>query len=218
MITGLAVAWGLVVGASWVVVAHAAKPGRLGSFVRIRSVDAAPPGGTDVRPRRLLPGRSVVERLRARRVNRAREAERTRDLPILVEVLGVAIAAGSTPLLALEQSRRWVPPSCGAPIDGVLGAHRLGAPFPAALGRGFGSLDAFAPLVDALSATERLGMAVGPELARVATDCREAQRRAAEQRARSMSIRLLFPLVFLVLPAFGLLTVVPVLVAGLHRL
>ncbi|MCU1456648.1 MAG: hypothetical protein JWL73_740 [Actinomycetia bacterium] len=141
-----------------------------------------------------------------------------RDLPILVEVLSVAIASGSTPLLALEQSRRWVPPSCAGPIDGVLRAHQLGATFPAALARGFGPVPAFADLVDALSATERLGVAVGPELARVAADCREQQRRSAELRARSMSIRLLFPLVFLVLPAFGLLTVVPVLVAGLHRL
>jgi len=43
-------------------------------------------------------------------------------------------------------------------------------------------------------------------------------RRAAEAHARRIPVRLLFPLVFLVLPAFVLLTVVPGLAAGLGRL
>ena len=41
---------------------------------------------------------------------------------------------------------------------------------------------------------------------------------AAEAHARRIPVRLLFPLVFLVLPAFVLLTVVPGLAAGLGRL
>ncbi len=210
MTTALAVAWGFVVGALvlrlTVRAASAPRrsPGRRAEPARPARVDDEPSAG-------------IIQRLRRRRSARAAQAEQARDLPILVDVLGVAIGSGSTPLLALEQSRRWVPPSCGPPIDGVIRAYSLGATFPSALARGFGPVPAFAPLVDALSATDTLGVAVGPELARVAADGRDAQRRAAEQRARSMSIRLLFPLVFLVLPAFGLLTVVPVLVAGLHR-
>jgi len=37
-------------------------------------------------------------------------------------------------------------------------------------------------------------------------------------RARTVPVRLLFPLVFLVLPAFGLLTVVPALLTSFRAL
>ena len=74
------------------------------------------------------------------------------------------------------------------------------------------------PLADALLASDRLGAPVGPALARLATEERAALRRRAEAHARRVPVRLLFPLVFLVLPAFVLLTVVPGLAAGLPRL
>src|SRR5436190_172863 len=59
---------------------------------------------------------------------------------------------------------------------------------------------------------------VGDALARLAGEERAALRRRAEAHARKVPVRLLFPLVFLVLPAFVLLTVVPGLAAGLSRL
>ena len=74
------------------------------------------------------------------------------------------------------------------------------------------------PLADALLASDRLGAPVGPVLARLAAEERTALRRRAEAHARRVPVRLLFPLVFLVLPAFVLLTVVPGLAAGLGRL
>ena len=60
----------------------------------------------------------------------------------------------------------------------------------------------------------RLGAAVDDALARLAAESRRDLRRRAEARARTVPVRLLFPLVFLVLPAFGLLTVVPAVAAG----
>ena len=71
------------------------------------------------------------------------------------------------------------------------------------------------PLVDALLASDRLGAPVGPALARLAAEERAALRRRAEAHARRVPVRLLFPLTFLVLPAFVLITVVPGLAAGL---
>ena len=41
--------------------------------------------------------------------------------------------------------------------------------------------------------------------------------RKAEARARTLPVKLLFPLVFLVLPAFGLLTLAPAIISALHR-
>jgi hypothetical protein len=54
-------------------------------------------------------------------------------------------------------------------------------------------------------------------LARLAVEERARLRRRAEAEARTVPVRLLFPLVFLVLPAFGLLTVVPTLVSSFGR-
>jgi tight adherence protein C len=74
------------------------------------------------------------------------------------------------------------------------------------------------PLSDALLASDRLGAPVGPALAGLAAEQRADLRRRAEAHARRVPVRLLFPLVFAVLPAFGLLTVVPTLLAGFARL
>ena len=66
-------------------------------------------------------------------------------------------------------------------------------------------------------AADRTGAPVAPALERLAAEERTQLRRRAEARARKVPVRLLFPLVFLVLPAFGLLTVVPALLAGFGR-
>ena len=55
-------------------------------------------------------------------------------------------------------------------------------------------------------------------LMRLADEARARARRRAETRARVLPVKLLFPLVFLVLPAFGLLTVAPALLSALSRL
>ena len=73
------------------------------------------------------------------------------------------------------------------------------------------------PVTDVLLASDRLGAPAGPALTRLAHDVRADLRRRAEARARTLPVKLLFPLVFLVLPAFGLLTVVPALLAALAR-
>ncbi len=87
------------------------------------------------------------------------------------------------------------------------------------------SLDRFAglgeavrPLAAALVAAERYGTALGPSLDRVAIDARSIRRRQAEEAARRLPVQMLFPLVACILPAFGLLTVVPLLAASLPRL
>jgi len=64
----------------------------------------------------------------------------------------------------------------------------------------------------------RSGAALTTDLSRFADDLRRRQRRAAEERARRLPVLMLVPLVCCVLPAFCLLTVVPMLAAGLSRL
>ena len=49
-------------------------------------------------------------------------------------------------------------------------------------------------------------------------DVRAARRVRAAERARTAPVKMLFPLVFMILPAFLLLTVVPVLIATIRSL
>jgi hypothetical protein len=72
-------------------------------------------------------------------------------------------------------------------------------------------------LADTLRTSTRLGSPAAPALARLASEVRADLRRRAEARARTVPVRLCFPLVGCILPAFALLTVVPAVVAGVSR-
>ena len=64
------------------------------------------------------------------------------------------------------------------------------------------------------SASQRCRVLLVEDSARLAASIRARARRRAMARARTVPVRLLFPLVFLVLPAFLLLTVAPVVLAS----
>ena len=57
-----------------------------------------------------------------------------------------------------------------------------------------------------------------PDVQRLAADVRETRRSRAAERARTAPVKMLFPLVFLILPAFLLLTVVPVLLTTVRSI
>ncbi|HXY93858.1 MAG TPA: type II secretion system F family protein [Acidimicrobiia bacterium] len=158
--------------------------------------------------------RAVLNRQRARAVDRALE----RELPVALDLLAVGVGAGCTPYLATEIASQWAPPAVAGRLSAVLGACAIGAGFEHALDDAARDSPPLRPLADALLVSDRLGAPVGPALARLAAEERAALRRRAETHARKVPVRLLFPLVFLVLPAFVLLTVVPGLASGLERL
>ena len=141
-----------------------------------------------------------------------------RELPVAIDLLGVAVGAGCTPYLAVAAAARWASPTVARSLDAVVRACALGVGFGDAWRDAAVRHPQLAPLADALSAGDRTGAPVGPALARLAAEERAAARRRVESQARRVPVRLLVPLVFLVLPAFVLLTVVPGLAAGLARL
>lgn len=148
---------------------------------------------------------------------RARHDAIERTLPLALDVLTVAARAGYTPRLALQAAARWSPAELAQAFGGVEDRCRLGAGLARALDELAVREPALAPVADALAVAERSGAPIADLLARLADESRAGFRRRAEAHARRVPVRLLFPLVFLVLPAFGLLTVVPALLLGLRN-
>jgi tight adherence protein C len=72
--------------------------------------------------------------------------------------------------------------------------------------------------VTALTRTEAFGASLSEQMTTLASQVREARRAVVAERARKAPVKMLFPLVFLVLPAFLLLTVVPVLLTTLKSI
>ena len=72
--------------------------------------------------------------------------------------------------------------------------------------------------VAALARTDTLGSSLATSMHELAERVRTSRRAAVTERARTAPVKMLFPLVFLVLPAFLLLTVVPVLLATLRSI
>ena len=195
-------------------------PRRDGRAVRHAIRACAPIAPLVRRAREFGPLASVVRVAGApTRMRRARRLDDdiARELAVVVDLVGVGVAAGCTPYLAIEISAPWAPPLLRRGLDEVVRACALGQSFDDAL-RDLGiAMRPARALTDTLRMSARLGAPVAPALGRLATDVRADLRRRAEARARTVPVRLCFPLVGCVLPAFALLTVVPVVLDGLHR-
>jgi pilus assembly protein TadC len=167
-------------------------------------------------PRALASITRVLGSPRARRWARIRDSALRRELPVVIDLLGVALAAGCTPYLAIEHAAHYGPSRAASVLGGVTRACALGQSLDDALRDLGASIAALRPLAEALRATARLGSPAAPALARLASEVRADVRRRAEARARTVPVRLCFPLVACVLPAFALLTVAPAVLGGLR--
>ncbi len=157
--------------------------------------------------------------LRARRRHRQRLAAIAGDLPDVVDLLVLAVGAGLTVRLAVGAVARRSP--------GPLAAELARAGHDADLGRRLADAlddipgragEATRPLVAALIASERYGAPLSTSLERLAHEVRADRRRRAEEAARKVPVKLLFPLVSCTLPAFGLLTVAPLIASAVRSL
>lgn len=140
-------------------------------------------------------------------------------LPDLIDVMIVAIRAGSSPSVALIDAV--------AHTDGFLA--EVGAGAVHRLHRGERLADALtefadrlggdaAVFADTLGTADRYGLPLEPVLDRLATDSRLTRRRLAEQHARTLPVRLSFPLVICSLPGFVLCAIAPALLGALSSL
>jgi tight adherence protein C len=150
------------------------------------------------------------------RLARASPTEMESAVPEMLELVALSVAAGVTPRLALDRVAEL---SQGRLAEELRAARReasLGTPWRVALrslAKRTGLRD-MRRLAVTLERSERLGAPVAEQLRVLAREVRAERRAAAEERARRAPVLMLFPLVFLILPAFVLAAVVPaVLVA-----
>lgn len=156
---------------------------------------------------------------------RRRTAERRRteavaaELPWLAALVRIGIGAGLPVGRALEEAaRRGRGPASAVVLEAVERTARGGSLADAVDGlRGPFGEDG-RPLVAALTASVRHGAPIGQALDVVSADLRLRARRRAEVRARRIPVRMLFPLVTCILPAFVLLSVVPLVATSLRDL
>jgi tight adherence protein C len=136
---------------------------------------------------------------------------------LTADLLAMAVGAGLTPYLALELAVRFAPAPAAERLDSVLAAAGSGLRLADALDREARRCPELGSILALLAVSERSGSPVAAGLTRLAASTRAQARRQAMARARTVPVRLLFPLVFLVLPAFLVLTVAPVVLAGLDH-
>lgn len=149
----------------------------------------------------------AVVRRRARRHRRADRLRRA--LPETLDVLGLAVRAGLVPAEALATASE----TSAEPLDEILAAGlmrlRRGGSWDevvAQLGRDLGP--------DGRGLELLLGGEGGAPLAdgidRLAVELRDRRRREVQRRAQRLPVTVLAPLVSCILPAFLLITIVPV--------
>jgi tight adherence protein C len=157
--------------------------------------------------------------LRARQEQRQAAEAVVASLPDLIDLLAVAVGAGLTVPLALAAVGPRLTGPLGSAVAEVQRRTSLGVPRTEALESLCQEVGEVArPLVAALQGAERYGTPLAPALERLAAEARLRRRRLAEAAARRTPVRLLFPLVLCTLPAFALLTVVPLLAGSLSSL
>jgi tight adherence protein C len=157
--------------------------------------------------------------LRRRRADRRHQREVARHLPDTVDLLALAIGAGQTTRQAVGTLAGAAPTPFAdafAEVDrrAGRGERLLDAldALPARLG------PAVQPMASVLVALERHGVAIGATLEQLSVEARRERRLQAETAARKLPVRLSFPLVCCVLPAFALLTLAPLLAGALTSL
>ena len=145
---------------------------------------------------------------------RARTQKIDYEVPELVDLLVTTVEAGVGFAAALQISARRTRGPLGEELRLALREQSMGLTIDAALRnmldrtRTSISLRAF---VQAIVQGEKLGVSIGKILRDLAVDMRKRRRQMAEERAQKAPTKLLFPLVFLILPALFIIILGPAL-------
>jgi len=177
----------------------------------IRSLATDPPVFGLVAASVTVPARTA----RRRPWRRRRSVSVDPEVPQLLDLLAAGSSAGLSAELALRRAAEVMTGSLGRDLRDLFARSDAGARWRDELeiyAAGADSRD-LRRAVTVLDRTERLGASLADACADLAASVRADRRAARLERARTAPVKMLFPLVFLILPAFLLLTVVPVLLS-----
>jgi tight adherence protein C len=156
----------------------------------------------------------------AARAGRRRRAAIDAEIPQLLDLLAAGSSAGLAAPLALRRATDGLQGPLAGELRRALDSVDLGARWREEL-RALADrllLPDLTRTVAAVTRTESLGSSLAEATAELAATVRATRRAAVTERARTAPVKMLFPLVFLVLPAFLLLTVVPVLLTTVQSI
>jgi tight adherence protein C len=163
-----------------------------------------------IRIRGLLTARKAAQRARAM------DAE----LPQLLDLLAAGSAAGLSAVAGLRRSVSALRGPLGEELRVTLDAVDLGARWRSELAdvAERAAVPDLRRAVAVLIRSETLGASLTEATRELAVDVRAVRRANLAEQARTAPVKMLFPLVFLILPAFLLMTVVPVLLTTVRSI
>ena len=161
----------------------------------------------------------MVSRHQRLRVAEAARRALIDELPELVDLLALATGSGMGVRESVEATARHGKGPIAAELALVVELVQRGERLGDALDRVPDRLgEPVRPIVAALVAAERYGDPLLPALNRLSLELRARRRRQAEERARRLPVKLVFPLVLCTLPAVGLIALVPIMVGTVSEL
>jgi tight adherence protein C len=141
----------------------------------------------------------------------ARALEIERETPNLIDQIVVALEAGTGFSAALQTSARRLHGPLGEEMRLALQEQRMGASLTESLQQVRERVDStnLRSFVRAVVQGERLGVSIGQVMRDLAVDMRKRRRQMAEEQAQKTPVKLLFPLVFLILPTIFIVVLIP---------
>lgn len=146
-------------------------------------------------------------RMRGRRRERAVEGQ----VPVLADLLALAVSAGAPAVAALENAARQVTGPLGEDVGAAVARVRAGEAVDAALTRLGEAAPSLRRLVDAVLVALDRGSPLADVLRALALDSRADERRRLMESAGRRDVAMLVPIVLLVLPSVVLIAVFPAL-------
>jgi tight adherence protein C len=145
-----------------------------------------------------------------------RQARMAAGVPDLLDLVSVSVTGRLTPRLALDRAAEVVGEPLGSELRRARDEVALGGAWRVVLRETASriGLRDLRRLASTLERTERLGAPPASRLRALAHEVRAERRAAEEERARRAPVVMLFPLVFLILPAFVLAAVVPAILVA----
>jgi tight adherence protein C len=148
-----------------------------------------------------------------RRIGRLRLERIERGLPDVIDLLVVSVEAGQGFAQSMSTAADRTPGPLGEELRLTLQEQRFGLPMDRALENLNQRADTpnMRTFVRGVVQGERLGVSIGQIMRNIAREMRLRRRSAAEERAQKTTVKILFPLVFLILPSLFIVLMAPAL-------